>query len=83
MMFLSLAELVRLTGYRRRGCMIRWLQANGFAFRVGADGYPRVLEDHVRLLLSGMAPKPRNTPNLDALRQLQGGNHGTPQKISP
>jgi hypothetical protein len=81
--FLTIAELVRLTGYKRRGCMARWLRDNGFAFRIGADGYPRVLEDHVRLLLSGMVVKPRNTPNLAALKQLQGGSHGPPQKDSP
>lgn len=83
MMFLSLAELAMLTGYKRRACMIRWLQSNGFAFRVGADGYPRVLEEHVRSLLSGMAPKPRNTPNLAALRPHQGSSHGTPPKNTP
>ena len=82
-MLLSLAELVTLTGYKRRGCMIRWLRANGFIFRIGADGYPRVLEDHVRLQLAGIASRPRNTPNLDALKHPQGGNHGTPQKNTP
>lgn len=83
MMFLSLAELIMLTGYKRRACMIRWLQSNGFSFRVGADGYPRVLDDHARSLLSGMATKPRNTPNLDALKDYQGGRHGTPPKNTP
>ncbi len=67
-MFLSLADLVSLTGYKRRSCIIRWLQANGFAFRVGADGYPRVLEEHVRALLCGIPMKPRNRPNLAALK---------------
>jgi len=68
-MFLSFAELVLLTGYRRRSCIIRWLVANGFAFRVGADGYPRVLEEHMRLILCGNSPKPRNAPNFSALKK--------------
>jgi hypothetical protein len=82
-MFLSLAELVALTGYKRRACMIRWLQTNGFVFRVAADGYPRVLADHVRTQLSGMGITRRNSPNLEALKQLQGVSHGTPPENSP
>ena len=81
-MFLTIAELVRLTGYKRRGCMIRWLAANGFLFRIGADGYPRVLEEHVRQQMSGAVPKARNMPNLGALKQLMGVSNGTPQKKS-
>lgn len=68
-MLLSVAELVLLTGYKQRRHMIRWLRENGFAFRIGADGYPRVLEEHVRIQLSGVAAKPRNKPNLDALKR--------------
>lgn len=83
MMFLSLSELVALTGYKRRGCMIRWLHANGFIFRIAADGYPRVLDEHVKMQLLGIASTRRNTPNLEALKQLQGGSHGTPQKNTP
>lgn len=79
-MFLTIAELVLLTGYKRRGCMIRWLAGNGFLFRIGADGYPRVLEEHVRQQLCGVASRSRNTPNFDALKQLMGVSHGTPKK---
>jgi len=68
-MFLSIAELVTLTGYRRRSCIARWLRDNGFSFRIAADGYPRVLEEHVRVLLCGMPVKPRNQPNLAALKK--------------
>jgi hypothetical protein len=78
--FLTLAELVLLTGYKRRGCMIRWLADNAFLFRVGADGYPRVLEEHVRQQMSGIGPRTRNTPNLEALKQLVGVSHGTSKK---
>lgn len=67
-MFLTIAELVALTGYKRRSCIIRWLQDNGFAFRVGADGYPRVLEEHVREMFRGHVTRPKTVPNLSALR---------------
>lgn len=76
-MLLSIAELVALTGYRRRGCIIRWLSQNGFAFRVGADGYPRVLEEHVRSQLGGNAFKQRSVPNLSVLKKASVHN-GSP-----
>ena len=69
MTFLSIAELVILTGYKRRSCMIRWLRENGFVFRIGADGLPKVLEEHVRLQLSGVITKRGNHPNFDALKK--------------
>ncbi len=52
MMFLSIADMVYLTGYKRRSCIIRWLQENGFVFRIGGGGYPRGLGDHVKLVVS-------------------------------
>lgn len=73
-------ELSLLTGYKWRRCIIRWLQANGFVFRVAANGYPRVLEDHARNLLSGMVPRLRNTPNLAALKRSQGVAMGRRRK---
>lgn len=67
-MFLTIAELIGLTGYKRRSCIVRWLTQNGFAFRIAADGYPRVLEEHVKLQLCAIAAKPRNLPRLEALK---------------
>lgn len=72
MIFLTLAELASLTGYKRRSCIIRWLQANGFAFRVAADGYPRVLQEHVREMLGGPPSLRKTVPNLSALRNSRG-----------
>lgn len=81
-MFLSVAELVILTGYKRRSCMIRWLRENGFVFRIGADGLPKVLEEHVRLQLSGIVTKPRNLPNFAALKKPKVSNGSSSENPS-
>jgi len=78
-MFLSVAELVALTGYKRRSCMIRWLRENGFAFPIGADGYPQVLKEHVRLLLCRQPVKPRSIPKLAVLKKPDAANGPSPQ----
>lgn len=41
-MFLSDADLERLTGYRRPGAQVRWLRQNGVLHYVRADGKPVV-----------------------------------------
>jgi len=66
-MFLSLEELRTLTGYQRPTCMIRWLRENGFVFTVAADGYPRLLVEHVRTRLTGERVRKRTEPDLSAL----------------
>lgn len=66
-MFLSIDELQTLTGYQRPNCMIRWLRENGFVFTVAADGYPRILVDHVKGRLMTDFKTKRSEPNLAAL----------------
>jgi len=44
MLFLSRAELQELTGFKYASKQIEWLRAEAFVFRVGADGYARVLK---------------------------------------
>jgi len=66
-MFLSINELRALTGYQRPSCMIRWLRENGFVFTVAADGYPRILVDHVKGRLMADCKTKRTKPNLAAL----------------
>jgi hypothetical protein len=41
-MFLTKAQLVELTGYKRPSSICVWLADHGWVFVVGADGYPRV-----------------------------------------
>ena len=46
-MFLSKDELQELTGLTQGAAQIKWLQREGFSFRVAVDGRPRVLRDTV------------------------------------
>jgi hypothetical protein len=41
-MFLTPEELALLTGRRNKSCQVRWLRANGIAFRINASGRPVV-----------------------------------------
>jgi len=52
-MFLSRDELVEFTGYKNPSSQMRWLQREGFYFRVAADGRPRVLKEAVINTLGG------------------------------
>jgi hypothetical protein len=64
-------ELIELTGKKRATAMARWLQFNGFSFRIGADGYPRVDRGHYQRVMSGgsVAAAPRHTePDFEAMR---------------
>lgn len=70
-MFLTTDELTELTGYKRPTSMIRWLRENQFVFTVAADGYPRVLSEHVQARLTNRPPSVRALPNFAVL------NHGS------
>ncbi len=50
-MFLTRTEIFELTGYKRGTAQARWLRAEGFSFRIGADGRPRVLRAAVEKAL--------------------------------
>jgi hypothetical protein len=52
-MFLTREELIQLTGYKNPSAQMRWLQREGFYFRVAADGRPRVLKEAVINILGG------------------------------
>lgn len=55
--FLSDAELIRLTGFRWKSKQAEWLREQGFAFTLNARGHPRVLLD----VLKGRAAAPAST----------------------
>ena len=46
-MILTDDELFQLTGFSRPSKQAEWLKANGFNYRLGADGHPKVLRAHV------------------------------------
>jgi hypothetical protein len=46
-MFLTRNEIQQLTGYKTPAAQTRWLQDNGFLFKIGADGYPRIMISEV------------------------------------
>ncbi len=52
-MFLTDKELIGLTGYTYPSLQIKWLRANGFTFRIAADGHPRVDRSHYLKLMGG------------------------------
>lgn len=41
------AEVAELTGYKRPGDQIRWLDRERIPHRVGADGRPKVIRAHL------------------------------------
>lgn len=72
-MLLSRQEVQELTGFARPKRQAAWLEENGIPFRVGGDGYPKVLCVAVEGVLS-VAPKRRRTePNLAVLAQIGKG----------
>lgn len=76
---LSIEFLQALTGRKTRKKMQEWLRAEGFVFRVGADGYPRVDVDHYRQRMhSSESTHPRPKPRLDALREYVSSRRSKP-----
>ncbi len=52
-LILTSAELLELTGYKQRAAQARWLEHNGFTYRVAADGRIVVLREHAARILDG------------------------------
>lgn len=68
-MFLSVEEIVRLTGKRRPSAQIRWLKDHSYRFTVNGLNEPivAVAESH-RKLVGGGSPQRQKEPNWGALR---------------
>lgn len=66
---LSAQEISDLTGYHKPGRQIAWLRAEGFTFRIAADGYPRVDRSHYLRLMGGLvvSGQKKTEPNFDSL----------------
>lgn len=63
--FLSHAEIVELTGYKRPADQRRWLRTNGWQFAVAARGRPRVLDTEMERNLVGQGSSSRHEPAPD------------------
>jgi hypothetical protein len=70
-MFLSIAELEALTGYRKPALQCRWLARNGYSFDVNARGRPvlcRAAYESRHTNETGRSPSEPNLAALDALK---------------
>lgn len=63
-MFLTPAELITLTGYRRASAQVRWLQLQGVPHWVRADGRPSVPRSAIEA-----QPVAQQRPNWSALER--------------
>jgi hypothetical protein len=73
---LSNEELHSLTGYQKPSRQIAWLRAEGFIFRIAADGHPRVDRSHYMKLMGGIAhtaQQKRTEPNFFGLLKSNKG----------
>ncbi len=64
-MILTDGELHQLTGFTRPTKQAAWLKAQGFTFRVGADGHPKVLKSHVEKVMGGNAQESKKSAQPD------------------
>jgi len=63
--YLRLLTLEELTERVQAAAQIRWLQARGWRYEIGANGHPRVLRaEQDRHMLSGPLPRQRKTLNM-------------------
>lgn len=81
-MILSLEEMKTEFRIRQKGAMIRWLQREGFIFRVGGDGWPIISRTHVDEVLGCKLKKTRGVADVK-LGHLKGAEHGKTKEESP
>lgn len=77
-MFLTKDELQALTGGVQTAKMIQWLKDEGFLFRVGLDGLPVVLREHVRAAMGN--PGKANKLDIDLTWMKPNGKTAQHQK---
>ncbi len=72
---LSREQLVELTGYRRPSAMRRWLICEGIKFLIGADGWPKVHEAEIELILTKSEKRrAHGHPDSETLEKWQCGS---------
>lgn len=85
MICLSRAELEEVSGYLQKSRISKWLRQNGFTFRVGADGWPRVDRHHYQMIMGTGSPKTLTVskPNVGALMEMQRHGKKTNKQTRP
>jgi hypothetical protein len=63
---LSPDELRKITGSPQPSKQVAWLKEQGFVFRIGYDGHPKVEREHYRQMMGCLALPRRSKPNLPA-----------------
>ena len=88
-MFLTKLQTQELTGYKIPSAQIRWLKENGFMFKIGADGYPRVLMAEIESQMltdrkSNRHFSVKEKPNFEALygKKTKDKKRVTPESLS-
>ncbi len=67
-MFATKEDIQTLTGYKYPARQIQWLKAEGFKFKVAADGRPIVLISEIERLMGSGEPKKKTVmPNFDCI----------------
>jgi hypothetical protein len=67
-MFLSVQEIMRLTGKKRPSAQIAWLKAHAYRFNVNGLKQPIVaVAESYRKLVGGSAPVRQQEPNWEAM----------------
>lgn len=64
-MLLSEDQVKELTGLKQPSAQIGWLRDNGFVFRVGADGKPKVAASHFDKVMGCPTERDRKTKTPD------------------
>ncbi len=67
LMFLTQAELTKLTGYVYPARQRRWLKDNLVPFSVNRLGKPTVMRSVLESQFGGNVSRPRKAPNFDAV----------------
>jgi len=69
-MFVDREDLEQLTGYVRRAEQVKWLRANGIAFRVNRRGDPMVLVSELERSMSSREARQGDDLNWEALKAI-------------
>ncbi len=66
-LLLTNRELYDLTLYKQAKSQVRVLREWGIPFVVGRDGRPRVLREHLKIIVGGSNSRREAEPNLEGL----------------